>query len=45
MCNFNNVNDVISKIEKFRINRPTVCLDNKFYDIAIIQEWVKFINM
>ena len=45
MCNFNNVNDVVGKIEEFRMNRPNVCLDNKFYDIAIIQEWVKFINI
>ena len=45
ICNFNNVNEVISKIEEFRMNRPIVCLDNKFYDTAIIQEWVKFINM
>ena len=41
ICNFNNINDVINKIEEFRINRPIVCLDNKFYDTAIIQEWIK----
>ena len=44
MCNFNNVNEVFGKIEEFRMNRPNVCLDNKFYDIAIIQEWVEIIN-
>ena len=44
ICNFNNVNDVISKIEEFRMNRPNVCLDNKFYDTNIIQEWIKLIN-
>jgi len=44
MCNFNNVNEVVNKIEEFRMNRPIVSLDNKFYDTAIIQDWVKIIN-
>jgi len=45
ICNFNNVNDVISKIEEFRMNRPTVCLDNKFYSEFIITDLINLINI
>lgn len=45
MCNFNNPNEVINKIENLRTNRPNVTLDNKFYDESVINEWIKLFNM
>jgi hypothetical protein len=45
MCNFNNINEVINKIEEFHLNRPIVTLDKKFYDEVIIDEWKNFINI
>tara|TARA_X000000950_G_C13914852_1_gene660470 strand:+ start:3877 stop:4875 length:999 start_codon:yes stop_codon:yes gene_type:complete len=44
MCNFNNPNEVIDKIENLRTNRPNVTLDNKFYDVSVINEWVKLLK-
>jgi hypothetical protein len=44
MCNYNNVDEVINKIETFRKNRPIVSLNNKFYENAVIEEWKKLIN-
>lgn len=44
MCNFNNPNEVIDKIENLRTNRPNVSLDNKFYDESVINEWVKLLE-
>lgn len=44
MCNFNNPDEVIDKIENLRTNRPNVSLDNKFYDESVIDEWVKLLE-
>ena len=44
MCNFNNPNEVIDKIENLRTNTPNVTLDNKFYDKSVIIEWVKLLE-
>ena len=44
MCNFNNVDEVIQKIEEFRENRPIVQLNEKFLDQAVIQEWIHLLN-
>jgi hypothetical protein len=44
LCNFDNVNEVIEKIEKFRENRPVVYLDEKFHDDAVIQQWVQLLQ-
>ena len=44
MCNFNNPNEVIDKIENLRTNKPNVTLDNKFYDESVINEWVKLLK-
>ncbi len=44
MCNFNNISEVIDKIEYLRTNRPNVSLDNKFYSECIINEWVKLLK-
>ena len=43
MCNYNNYEEVIKKIEEFRKNRPNVKLDKKFYDEIIIEEWIKIL--
>jgi glycosyltransferase involved in cell wall biosynthesis len=41
MCNFNNPQEVIQKIEEFRENRPIVKLGDKFYSDSIVNEWLK----
>lgn len=43
MCNFNNPNEVIDKIEALKINRPNVSLDRKFYSESVINEWDKIL--
>ena len=45
LCNFNNIDEVIQKIEEFRENRPIVQLDEKFLDTSIIQEWVSVLQL
>jgi glycosyltransferase involved in cell wall biosynthesis len=44
LCNFNNTEEVIKKIEEYRENRPKVFLNEKFYEKAIINEWSKLIE-
>jgi len=44
MCNFNNPNEVINKIENLRNNRTNVNLDSKFYAESVINEWVKLLK-
>ncbi len=44
MCNFNNPNEVINKIENLRTNRPNVALGQKFYDKSVINEWIKLLE-
>ena len=45
MCNFNEPNEVINKIESFRNRRPSVNLDEKFYSESVINEWVKILKL
>ena len=33
------------KIEEFRMNQLTVCLDNNFYSAFIITDWINLINI
>lgn len=40
-CKFSNTRDVIRIIEQFRVNRPSVKLDNKFYIDSVTKEWIK----
>ena len=45
MCNFDNVEEVITKIEHLKNNNNNnICLKNKFYDKQIINEWIKILN-
>lgn len=44
MCNYNNVDEVINKIEEFRNNRPIVNLNTQFYENAVIKEWINLID-
>jgi len=44
MCNFNNPNEVIEKIEKMRENRPNVSLNSNFYRDFIIPKWLNLLR-
>jgi len=43
MCNFDNIDEVIEKIEEFQKNRQFVQLNEQFLDDSIIQEWIKIL--
>jgi hypothetical protein len=43
MCNFNDIDEVIKKIEEFREHRPTVILNEKFKDYMVINEWLNIL--
>lgn len=42
LCNFNNPDEVIKKIEEIR-NNIIVKLDEKFYEKSIVNEWIKIL--
>jgi hypothetical protein len=42
--NFNNIKEVMDKIEYFRKNKQFVELDKQFYDNFIINKWEQFIK-
>lgn len=44
MYNFNIPLEVINKINEFKINRPIVELNSKFYSESVIEEWNKMIK-
>ena len=44
LCNFNNIPEVIKKIEEFREKRPIVKLDEKFYIKETIKNWLKLLK-
>jgi hypothetical protein len=37
--NFNNIREIINKIEQIRLNRPNVNLPLEFYENSVINEW------
>ena len=43
MCNFNNPIEVITKIQELYDNRPSILLDECFYETAVIKEWTKIL--
>jgi glycosyltransferase involved in cell wall biosynthesis len=43
MCNFNNLEKVVSKIEKVKNNNPKVSLDDMFYEKSVIQKWINLL--
>jgi len=43
-CNFNNPMEVITKIEELRKNRPSVKLNDMFYEKNVINEWFALLN-
>lgn len=44
LVDFRKPEDVIGKIEELRSDRPCMALDDKFYEEAVINEWVKLIE-
>ena len=44
LCDYNNVDAVIEKINELVNNRPKVNLDDKFYDSSVIEEWTNLLN-
>lgn len=44
ICDFNNTEEVIQKIEEYRNNRPVVYLNEKFYETAVINKWCELID-